>query len=161
MIFHKKFSAVPASSDPDDIDGPAWNDVHVYGAGSILPVAHIIAQATDDPDETIAIDVLGAQPITATSHWAGHHFSVSFDVIDIPVPAGCSLDFFLAGENYRLYTPAFYRVLSSVSVTTGGPAVVVSFNDTDGAPFKMQDYAKYSVTLCAVVVADELPAPPA
>lgn len=158
MIRHKKVSSAAAPSDVSVVGGPDWNDDHAYGLGSIIPLAHIIAQADDDTGENIGIEVLGAQPASTHINWFGHTFTVTFDVIDVAVPEGCVLSWFLSGENYRLYTNEFFRVLSIVNVIDAAPSVQVIFQDSSGEAKKMQESARWSGTLCAVVVADSVDA---
>jgi len=158
-IKHKQFSTAAAPSDASKIGGPAWNDDHMHSLGDIFPVAQIIISAMDEAPWA-AVETRGLPTTGVTVHSFGHIVTTTFDTSSVQAPDGFALEWFLAGENYRLYDSAFYRLLPQVHYGPGSGydpgelAVYISFSDADGDPAKMQHDSVYSATLFAEVVAE-------
>jgi len=152
-IKHKQISTAAAPADASKIGGPSWNDDHMHSLGDIFPVAQIIISAMDE-SPWAAVETRGLPTTGVTVSAFGAMMTATFNTTSVQVPDGCALEWFLAGENYRLYDPAFFRVHAYANPGTTTVAVIVTFENDAGSPAKMQHYSVFSATLFAEVVAE-------
>lgn len=96
-IKHKKTAGAARQSDPAIIDGPDWDDNHLYGIGSVFTLGFV---EVNYYQSTNTINVTGTR-VTGSSLGAGQ-INITLDMSGLPISDADDFDVHVIGQQLSL-----------------------------------------------------------
>lgn len=96
-VKHKKTAGAARQSDPAIIDGPDWDDDHLYGIGSVFTLGFV---EVNYYQSTNTINVTGTR-VTGSSLGAGQ-INITLDMSGLPISAADDYNVHVIGQQMSL-----------------------------------------------------------
>lgn len=96
-VKHKKTAGAARQSDPAIIDGPDWDDDHLYGIGSVFTLGFVEVSYYQSTD---TVDVTGTR-VTGSS-MGSSQINITLDMSGLPISAADDYNVHVIGQQMSL-----------------------------------------------------------